>query len=135
MPVVNEALALLAVFSMMIVMRGLVSWAFEHERSATMHFALGITVLCGSLVLRSLYWDVLPALMAPAVWEAWGTATRWAEINVVWNAMVLFAAYHLLRAMQLLIPEADRANWPLWRAPFYPHGHLIEKIIRRWRSR
>ena len=39
MPLVSEALALLSVFCMMIVMRGLVSWAFEQDRSATMHFA------------------------------------------------------------------------------------------------
>jgi hypothetical protein len=135
MPLVNEVLALLAVLAMMIVIRGLVSWAFEHDRNATMHFALGITALCGSLILRSLYWDVMPMLLSEASWYAWGDATGWTKINAAWNLLVLFAAYHLLRAMQLLIPETERAKWPLWRAPFYPHGHLIEKIIRRWRSR
>jgi hypothetical protein len=135
MPVVNEILALLTVVVLVIVIRGLVSWAFERDRSATMHFALGITTLCGSLVLRSLYWDVLPTLVHEPSWDIWGEATGWTKINVVWNLMVLFASYHLLRAMQLLIPERERSDWPLWRAPFYPHGHLVERFIRWWRAK
>jgi hypothetical protein len=39
-----------------------------------------------------------------------------------------------LKALQLLIPAEERHDWPLWKAPFYPHGHIFDRLKRWWRK-
>lgn len=134
----NEVLALLSIITLLVILRGLVRWAFDRDRSETMHFALGVSALIWAMLLRIGYWDVTPVVVEwvwPGQWLVWGTATGWTKVNVIFDILLLFGGYHLLRAMQMLIPEAERADWPLWRAPFYPHGHLFERFWRWMRGR
>jgi hypothetical protein len=134
---VNEAFAIGTVIVLLIIWRGLVGWAMQRERDATMHLAMGVSGIIWAVVFRVLYWDVVPTLVdaaAPGTWASWGEATGWTRVNVIFDLLLLFAGYHLLKALQLLIPAEERHDWPLWKAPFYPHGHIFDRLKRWWRK-
>lgn len=104
-----------------------VIWAFRasfHElRTATWWFATGFMILAGAIILRGLYWDVALPLMrlwVPDFAVQWSDATRGRMINIVFGLMKMASFFCALKCRQMLIPESERAQWPIWRAWMHP---------------
>ncbi len=137
MHLVNSMFAILTTVMLLVIWRGIFAWAMRRERDATMHLALGLSALLWAVVFRVIYWDVVPQIVdwfSPGRWEEWVTLTGWTRINILWDLLLIFGGYHMLKALHLMIPEEERADWPLWRAPFYPHGSVIDRLVRWWRK-
>lgn len=104
-----------------------VVWAFRASfrqlQSATWWFATGFMILAGAIILRGLYWDVLLPLMrlwVPEFADYWSDATRGRLINIVFSSMKMVAFFCALKCRQMLIPEEERHQWPIWRAWMHP---------------
>ncbi|TJZ76868.1 hypothetical protein [Paracoccus hibiscisoli] len=104
-----------------------VIWAFRASfrelRSATWWFATEFTILAGAIILRGLYWDVALPLMrlwVPDFAVQWSDATRGRMINIVFGLMKMASFFCALKCRQMLIPEAEREQWPNWRAWMHP---------------
>lgn len=136
--IVNNAFAVFTMILLLLIWRGLFTFSLRADKSPTYHLAMGTCAILWAVVFRAAYWDVLPVFVnavEPGLWAQWGEASGWTAVNIIWDLLLIFGAYHLLTALRLLIPEAERADWPLWRAPFYPHGHIVGRVIRRIRGR
>lgn len=105
-----------------------VVWAFRASfrqlQTATWWFATGFMILAGAIICRGMWWDVsmpLARLWAPE-WAAWWTDHVGRYMNLVFGLMKMAAFYCALKCRQLLIPEAERQEWPLWKAWLHPTG-------------
>lgn len=130
---INSLFAVATVLVLLVIWRGLFAWAMQRERDAVMHLAMGVSAIIWAVVFRALYWDILPGWVdwvSPGLWETWGNASGWTRVNIVWDLLLIYGGYHLLRALQMTIPEHERNDWPLWRTPFYPRGHIFERVYR-----
>ena len=103
-----------------------VIWAFRASfrqlRTATWWFATGFMILAGAIICRGVWWDVfipLLRLWAPET-ARWWTQAVGNEINLIFVSMKTVAFYCALRCRQLLIPEEERHDWPLWKAWMHP---------------
>ena len=103
-----------------------VIWAFRASfrelTSPTWWFATGFMILAGAIILRGLYWDVgmpLLRLSAPEA-AAWQSEHIGRYVNIIFGMMKLSAFICALKCRQMLIPEEERHNWPIWRAWAHP---------------
>lgn len=105
-----------------------VVWAFRASfrqlRTATWWFATGFMVLAGAIIMRGVYWDVFMPLLRLWMPEAaaWLTDNIGRYINLAFSLMKTVAFYCALRCRQMLIPDEERGDWPIWKAWLHPTG-------------
>lgn len=123
-PILAAALAILNA-----VGYGAAVWGFRASRrsvgEATWWFLMGFGIVAGAIILRGLYWDVtLPLLRiyAPETATAWTDLTAGRAVNNLFGVMKLAGIFCVLKCRQMLIPEIERAQWPLWRAWMHPNS-------------
>ncbi len=120
--IINITLSLVAALGLVAV-----AWGYRghwtRRGSVTYHFAAGIAPLGVAYAVQRLYWDgfwtAFQWLDRPD-WQAWAEWSGGTRINILPNLIVLFATYHSLRALHLLIPEDGRPHWPWPIAWLYP---------------
>lgn len=84
------------------------------------HFGLFIICLSAAYVLRATWWDGLHVLIGADA-RAWlADSTGGISMNILFNGMALIGGYHGLKALHLMIPERDRAEWSWLTAWAYP---------------
>jgi hypothetical protein len=131
---VNNIVAIATGIVLLLAWRGFVGHTLSWRgtpRSATFHLALGTCALIWAVIFRMAYWDVAPVafeVVEPGLWGEWAAAVGWTDVNIIFDALLLFGSWHLLRALQMLVPEEERHLWPMWRAPFYPQGNVLERF-------
>ena len=74
--------------------------------------AIGFVGVGAGFAGRSFYWDV--------VWYIQGNNTSTPLVNIGLNTLVIASQMCALRARYLTIPEADRKNYNIFTAAFYP---------------
>lgn len=87
------------------------------------HFSWGVVLITVSMAARLTYWDLFFTwleLHDPAAWKAWTALTGGTNINIVFLIPTLIGVYHSLKALHLLVPEAERHRWRWWSVCLYP---------------
>jgi len=114
------------------VIRGFTPHAVERKQSTTFRLSAGVTLVVLAYVARAFYWGVVPLVVGafdPAAWGAWFEVSG-LTINVVFSLIFLRGLYHFLVLLWLLIPHADRGDWSIWTAPFYPEHSIFKGLVR-----
>lgn len=133
--VANFAFAVPTVVLLLLIWWGLLSMVRNQKATITYHMALGVCAIIWSIILRVLYWDVLPVIataLQPGLWEKW---SGWTVVNILWDLLVIFGAWHLSTALWLLIPDTERQHWSRWTAWFYPHRRPLARLYDWIRGR
>lgn len=128
----NDMLSLLMAIAMAAGIRGMWPLARFHDNSATMYLARGLVLIFTAAMLRSLYWDVLPTVLRHLdLFDAWvRTGAASGAVNSIFIALNLWGFWHVMRALQEILPIGERADWPIWRIPFYPRGTCWARLVR-----
>ena len=124
-----------AVAVLALVLRGLWPfWTHHAGKDELFFFCRGLGWIIGSFLARTLYWGTLRGTVIAMDPEWWRTWSGWISgpdwVNAIFNLGLCVGAYHVLRAFQAMIPEEERGRWPLFRAPFYPHGTCFKRLAR-----
>lgn len=101
-----------------LVMRAFWPYAFQLRMTAVGHLGAALFWLTGRSVGRSIWWDVFEGF-------GLGISTNW-----IWNALGIIACYHALKGFYLLLPDADRGDYNMLTAAFYPR-----RLWRRLRDK
>lgn len=84
-------------------------YAFRLTGSVTVHLGAALFWMFFRSTGRSIWWDFFNGF-------GFGNTSNW-----IWNLIGLYASYHALKALHMLIPDKDRARYTLLTAPFYPY--------------
>lgn len=118
---------------------GLAPHLLRPERRAAFWLSITIVLLLAQGAGRTLYWDGMATMLGDDRTAALRDALGGVGINWLWNLILLGAGYSLLRLLHLLIPDDDRPDWPLWKAPIYPakvsFAALVEYLRSLWSDR
>ena len=101
--------------------------AMSTEDTALADLVAGVFWLAASLLLRGAWWDGVQSLMGRDAFRAFYGGGTWP--NVVFHAMVIVAAWRLLRGFWLMIPDEERGQYNFLTAAFYPH-RFWARIVR-----
>lgn len=129
----NDVLAYVAAFATGLVGLGFVRLAVG-MRGLVGHMALGLLVMHLAVLTRTLYWDAASDIVGEEKWSRWFEMSGGANVNIVFNTLIVFASYHALRALQLSIPEDIRDRYTLLGAAFYPRLGLIDALASAMRQ-
>ncbi len=130
----NHRSAILASLATIFISVGFVRLALK-EKGLIRHLATGLLLMHMVVFLRTFYWDVVQYFTGTVAWEEWSELTGGRAVNVIFNAMVVLAAYHSLRALKLAIPEDVRSEYSLIGAAFYPRPGFGKRLRKLRRSR
>jgi len=124
----NEITALLSLFCGLLMLRGGVSLLVQADDRMLRHLGWATVLLVLGVIGRGVFWDLGPVALGD-VWKDTVAALGGLRINTLFHAMTLLATWHFLRMIQMLIPIDDRPRWSIWRAPFYPRGLCVERVV------
>lgn len=94
------------------------------------HMSVSLICVVGAFALRTLFWDVTPAVVGdtwPDLRDSVGGVTL---VNAVLNSIFAYGLWRGMRALHLMVPEPERQRWPVWRAWLYP-PRLRNRLTRR----
>lgn len=84
------------------------------------HFSNFIIFLASAYVLRTIWWDTLRVVLGTGRWEVLRDMTDGATADVAFNTLAIVGGWHGLKALHLMIPDAERGRWAWWSAWGYP---------------
>lgn len=93
------------------------------------HMAVSLFCVVSAYACRSFFWDIVPAY-AVDTWPSIIASVGGTAINAVWNGCFLYGCIRGLMALHLMVPKAERPDWPVWRAWLYPPWRRI-RVTRR----
>lgn len=109
-----------------LVLRGIWPMLRASDDDAMPHLFRGIALLILTVILRALWWDVVPVLVhQPLLGELRAMIGGRPGANFVIIAIGILAALSILRGLWRLIPSDERGGWSIWTAPFYPRRWLM----------
>ncbi|MDB6454280.1 hypothetical protein [Falsirhodobacter sp. 20TX0035] len=123
--VLDWAVMLLQIAVQALVMIGFVRIAVRPDGSPVWHMAMGMIALNAAYAFRSFYWIVVPIEVREVIGKE--------PPNIAMSLLVLAASLFFLRMLLLLIHEAERREWNIITAAFYPRRleRLLDSLFRR----
>jgi H+/gluconate symporter-like permease len=89
--------------------------ALGTKNSAVLHLVVGMMLVFTAYIMRSVYWDILPDA---ASWTVKAVVGR--DVNIFFDAIVIWGALHGHLAVYLMIPSSERKYWSVLTAWLYP---------------
>lgn len=108
----------LLILSSLLAVMGMAMLAFGYRASlfspdlATRFFSWSMVWLAVSVFGRRITWDILYPVVTGQVDQR--------PLNILFNAVAIFAVYAGLRARLLLIPSDERSRWRWWSCWWHP---------------
>ncbi len=94
------------------------------------HMSFSLICVVSSFALRTLFWDVTPAIVGDAWPDLRDSVGGVLVINAILNTIFAYGLWRGLCALHLMVPDGDRKRWPVWRAWLYP-PRLRNRLTRR----
>ncbi len=121
------------------VLRGMVPMLAYRQRRLAWHLAAAAVLLMAGGAGRSIYWEGLSIVFDGEARRAIRGAFGGMNVNLAFNAMLIWSGLHWLKVLHLLIPEDERPGWSMWAAPCWPSRTLwpsaLEALRDLWKSR
>lgn len=75
---------------------------------------LALCIICGAIILRATYWDIVQGLLGPERWLRFRTAMGGQKFSTVFSSLVTVGGIVALHARVLMIPREQRDGWRWW---------------------
>ncbi len=92
------------------------------------HLAAGLLLMHLVVLLRTFYWEVLAQMDTGIGFWMISEMPAGGIVHILFNCLVVAAAYHSLKALWLAIPAQVRSDYSLIEAAFYPRMRIVRRI-------